>query len=204
MVGIQKTSLPYNQARPDIRTGALLLWRGRGIVSKFIRVAGRSKYSHAGMAMWVHGILLCLEVREFAGGRAVTLSSQVRRFPSQIDVFNPNPAFEQFDAIGAARAMLRKSGNEYSYGGIALASLIHLPVVRLYFEPGDDEEGGSDITPEYCSMAISDAAKRGGGEDPVPNLGNAWTEPGDLARSKLWDYFCTLDGDEREAAKAAA
>ncbi len=71
-------------ARHRISDGDLLLFRGAGVVSRMISVAGRSEFTHAARAAWWGRILFCLEVREFKGGRAVTLASQVRRFPGVI------------------------------------------------------------------------------------------------------------------------
>ncbi len=67
--------------------GDILLWRGRGLMSRMIATAGRSEYSHAGMAAWWHDDLMCLEVREFVGGRCVTLESQVKRCSGRVDVY---------------------------------------------------------------------------------------------------------------------
>ena len=78
-------------AAEHIADGDLFLFRGAGVVSRMISVAGRSEYTHAARAAWWGRILFCLEVREFKGGRAVTLASQVRRFPGVIDVFEANP-----------------------------------------------------------------------------------------------------------------
>ena len=76
----------------EIRDGDLLLFRGRGLVALCIGVAGRSEYTHAARAVWWGNDLFCCEVRELRGGRAVTLESQVRKFPGAIDVFEVNPS----------------------------------------------------------------------------------------------------------------
>src|SRR5690242_20741871 len=80
-------------ARRYLRDGDLLLFRGRGLVARAIRTAGRSTYSHAAMVAWCHGLCMCLELREFRGGRAVTLESQVRRFPGQVDLYTVSATF---------------------------------------------------------------------------------------------------------------
>src|ERR1043165_2196205 len=100
----------YRDIRHEILDGDLLLVRRRGLIS----IAGRGAHSHAAKAAWWRSsapavgrsrqpdalefamaagnrdILFCLEVRELHGGRAVTLSSQVKRFPGRIDVFQAN------------------------------------------------------------------------------------------------------------------
>src|SRR5260221_14371473 len=79
--------VPYRDARRQVRDSDLLLFRRRGLIS----IAGRGDHSHAAKAAWWGTDLFCLEIREWHGGRAVTLSSQVRRFPGQIDLYRANP-----------------------------------------------------------------------------------------------------------------
>ena len=66
----------------------MLLFRRRGLIA----IAGRGEHSHAAKAAWWGDDLFCLEVREWHGGRAVTLESQVAKFPGRIDVYHTNPA----------------------------------------------------------------------------------------------------------------
>ena len=75
------------EGRSKIRDADLLLFRRRGLIS----IAGRGKHSHAAKAAWWGNELMCLEVREWYGGRAVTVASQVKRCPGAIDVYRANP-----------------------------------------------------------------------------------------------------------------
>src|SRR4029079_15323530 len=63
----------FYDVQAQILDADLLLWRRRGLIAS----AGRGAYSHAGKAAWWGDDLFCLEVREWRGGRAVTLESQV-------------------------------------------------------------------------------------------------------------------------------
>jgi len=78
--------VPLAEAREQIADGDLLLFRRRSLIA----IAGRGEHSHAAKAAWWGDELFCLEVREWHGGRAVTLASQVRRFPGRIDVHRAN------------------------------------------------------------------------------------------------------------------
>ena len=175
--------------RRELRDGDLLLFRGHGLTSRLIRTAGRSEYSHAAMVAWCHGLCMCLEMRELRGGRAVTLASQVERFPGCIDAYTVRGVFwNKFDRHAAVQAMIRRCGGQYSYAGLWSAALLHLPFVRLLAKPNlDDVDQGADAMPEFCSQAVANAARLGGGIDPVPNTSDRITEPGDLARSHLWE-----------------
>ena len=181
--------------RADIRNGDLLLFRGSGLLSRLIQAAGRSAYSHAAKAVWWHGELFCVEVREFHGGRAVTLASQVQRYPGQIDVFEANAKnrWVDFDRNECCRVMLSMAGCDYGYFAVLLAALRHLPVVRLFVTPNDDDFDESGKSQPFCSHACA-IADRAGGTDPVPHLADRVTEPADLARSPFYAYRFTLAG----------
>lgn len=178
----------YPHVRSGIADGDLLLFRRRGLIS----IAGRGRHSHAAKAAWWRGTLFCLEVREWYGGRAVTLSSQVARYPGRIDVFSANaenrwPEYDRRTAVGTMR---RLAGCDYGYRHVLSASLLHLPFVRLLARANLDDLAESS-RPPFCSEAVS-RAERSGGVDVVPHLADHFTEPADLARSPFYQYRFTL------------
>ncbi len=180
----------------DIRDGDLLLFRGRGLASRLIGVAGRSDYTHAARAVWWGVDLFCCEVRELRGGRAVTLVSQVRKYPGAIDVFEVNPSnrWREYDRRGAVRYMRRLAGCDYGYLGVLQAALRHAPLWRFLVRPDSDDQRAPD-QPPFCSQASTMADRIGGGVDPVPHLADRLTEPADLARSPFYRYRFTLAGE---------
>lgn len=179
----------------SIRDGDLLLFRGQGLVSRLIRVAGRSEYTHAARAIWWDNLLFCCEVRELKGGRAVTLESQVRKFPGQIDVFETNPGrrWVHYNRREAMRCMRRLAGCDYGYFGVLMAALLHLPLWRCLVRP-DLNDHKMTSQPPFCSEACAHADRIGGKVDPVPHLADRVTEPADLARSPFYRYRFTLAG----------
>jgi hypothetical protein len=189
MVSSDLTFVPYRHARHRVRDSDLLLFRRRGLIS----IAGRGDHSHAAKAAWWQEDLFCLEVREWLGGRAVTLSSQVRRFPGRIDVFQTNPGnrWPDYDRAGATRAMRRLAGCGYGYWGVATASLLHLPFARLLAR-ADVRDDEFEVRPPFCSQACAMSDRVGGGVDPVSHLADHMTLPGDLARSPFYQYQFTL------------
>ncbi|GAG13365.1 unnamed protein product [marine sediment metagenome] len=182
----------YREARSLIADGDLLLYRRRSLIS----IAGRGRHSHAAKAAWWEGDLFCLEIRGLIGGRAVTLSSQVRRCPGRIDVYGANPdgRWPQYDRAGASRFMRRLAGCDYGYRGLISAALLHLPVVRWFVRANMDDEA-ADRRPPFCSHACAMADRVGGGVDPVKHLADRLTEPADLARSPFYRYRFTLMPD---------
>jgi len=190
---MQSTTEPrlvrYRDVRREIADGDLLLYRRWGAIA----VAGRGRHSHAAKAAWWQEDLFCLEVREWVGGRAVTLSSQVARFPGRIDVFevNPDNRWPEYDRAGAVHVMRRLAGCDYGYASLVTAGMLHLPVVRWFVRPNVVDET-FDRRPPFCSQACALADRMGGGVDPVLHLADQFTEPADLARSPFYRYRFTL------------
>ncbi len=179
----------YSDVRRQIADGDLLLFRRHSVVS----IVGRGLHTHAAKAAWWDEDLFCLEIRQLVGGRAVTLSSQVRRYPDRIDVYevNPDGRWPEYDRPGAVRYMRRLTGCDYGYRGLIATALLHLPVIR-WFVRADVDDRAFDRRPPFCSHACAMSDRLGGGVDPVPHLADRFTEPADLARSSFYRYRFTL------------
>lgn len=177
----------------EIATADLLLFRGSGIISKAIRTVSRGIHSHAAKASWHNGRLMCLEVREFRGGRAVTLESQVARYPGRIDVFRVNAQgrWPEYDRDAADEFMWGLTGVSYGYGSIMASAMMHLPIVRWMVDPPTADEVFDTRLP-VCSAACAMADGWAGKVDPVPNLASWAVTPADLARSMFYQYLFTL------------
>ena len=211
--------LPYNEAKPLIRDGDILLQRGKSTISKFLKISGKGAYSHAGVASWVGGSLEILQFREFRGGEALSFSSQVRRFPGQWDVFRPSENAEilyfdgkavqrmevKTDPVSVCHFFRQHTGTSYGWGNIFFASLRHLFFVRLFF-PAEINDLSNSKSPPYCSQAIATCwrlthtYKLESGQtvhlDLVPRLADWLTEPSDLSRSTLLNYLFTVGKDK--------
>ena len=179
----------YPSVRHRIRDSDLLLFRRRGPIA----IAGRGDHCHAAKAAWWGNDLFCLEVLQWFGGRAVTLSSQVEGWPGRIDVYQANPdnRWPQYDRGGAVRLMRRLCGCPYGYVALAGTALLHMPIVRWFMRPNLEDEGPCR-RPPFRSQACSMADRLGGGVDPVEHLPDRLTEPADLARSPFYQYRFTL------------
>ena len=180
-----KTLLSYAESRPRIRNADLLLFRPRNRMARAIAVAGRSEYVHAAMAGWWNDRLMCLETTS-GGGRAVLLSNLVERWPGAVDWFQANAIRRRFSRTKAIETMIAATGRDYGWINLFAAATLHLPVFRFLASPSDEDSAASP-RPPFCSQAVA-AACRSGGVDPVPNLTDRLTEPGDLARSPFFAY----------------
>jgi hypothetical protein len=179
----------YADVRDTIHDADLLLFRRRNRIARLIAVAGRSQYVHAAMAGWWRERLMCVEMTS-GGGRAQLLSNIVRRWPGVVDVYQANSLRRRFSRRRALLAMIGITGKQYGWAGLCRAALLHLPVFRFLAQP-DTNDLEASPWPPFCSQAVA-MADRAGGIDPVPNLADRLTEPGDLARSAFYEYRCTL------------
>ncbi len=187
----------YTTIRHEIWNGDLLLFRKSriGFLDGLIAVAGRGIYSHAAKAAWWDNDLFCLEVREFHGGRAVTLSSQVHRYPERIDVFRPNAdnRWPHYCPDASIDMMKRFAGCDYGYSNVLCAAMTHLPLFRMFVRPDrNDTAFHVPRKPPFCSEAVALSDRIGGGVDPIPSLSDRFAEPSDLARSPFYKYHFTL------------
>ncbi len=190
-------TVDYINIRQEIWNGDLLLFRKRPLrlLSSSIAIAGRGIYSHAAKAAWWDDDLFCLEVREFHGGRAVSLSSQVRRYPNLIDVFRPNAdnRWPHYQPNASVEMMRHWAGCDYGYKNVMMAAMTHLPLFRIFIRPDrNDNAIRHRNKPPFCSEAVATAERIGGGVDPIPHLADRFAEPSDLARSPFYKYLFTL------------
>lgn len=179
----------------QLKRADLLLFRGNRFFSKLIKAAGRSEYSHAAKIDIIGGVPYCVEIREWIGGRMVTLESQILKYPGRIDVFRVNPRnFREYSAQAAVTHMRQFAGKSYGWYSVFRAAIQHLPIIRLIWPPDFSAENGDGFkSPLFCSQACA-IADRLAGHDPVPHLADKFTLPGDLARSEFYEYKFTLTG----------
>jgi hypothetical protein len=181
-----------SEAEPVIGNGWIALYRGSGVISKIIQAYTGGPYSHAAMIRKNNGHCDVLELREFYGGRAVTLQSQVESFPGSIDVYSPNmicwPEYQHRNAVEVMRYL---TGRKYGYLAVARLALMRLPLMRmiwpLYLDDPDITDHAKVGAPN-CSHAVCAACRLGGGVDPVPRKPDHLVTPNDLSWSLLFKF----------------
>lgn len=176
-------STNYSQIRHDIWVGDLLLFRRKSAISKY----SEGPYSHAALVTWYGSTLLCVESREWHGGRAVTLSSQIQQHPACIDVYRPKITGKQCSA--AAELAIRQTGHAYNYRGIVWASLLRMPLLRFLYEKLTLREidptanvKSAFYSPKFCSQLVT-WCYRAVGFDCCPGLADAFVTPNHLGHS---------------------
>lgn len=202
----------YDEAIKQIQTGDVLLFKAPPFpsIGWWITQYTGGKHSHVGLAHKYGEHVYCVEQREFKGGRAVNLATQVDQNPSRIDVYRPKQEVVSHECeekngeifvktvkysftpeIGDAiiDTAMELTGTEYGWRNIWEIFKGYMPVGRLIYsrKNGDDE-----ISKAYVCSTLVTYAYRINFLDPCPNLRDAKTKPADLAQSSLFDYLFTI------------
>lgn len=206
--------LPYSTAKPLIKEGDVLLFRGRGLVSFLIQKFNMSPYSHVGVASWhnfksgsLDGILECVEFREWKGGRTIVLDRYIQNMPNIIDVYRPVPFFsavkmdkelktytvrKRFNGRLVTRTMRMMTGLPYGWPRIWWLVKYNLPLFKLFYSYKDfTNDALKDVIYPVCSTAVSYAFNRHR-YDLINNKGDNWMQPGDIAQSPRLNYLFTI------------
>jgi len=106
-------AVEYDDNRGEIKNGDVLLYRGRSLESRLIRWATRSRYSHAGLAVWWNGRLMVME----AVGRGVVvtpLSKNVSFYPGYVEWFTSVEEIPDHQRLQMVELAQQELGKEYA------------------------------------------------------------------------------------------
>ena len=203
-------ALSYTEGRSLIKDGDVLLFRGKGWISRIIGGITGSPYTHVGLANWVNNVHLeCIHIREFKGGVASNLSILAKNFDCQIDVYRAIPHFTEmtfnmetkeviitrkdFDGSKVADTFRGLLGQPYNYRYIWNIFKYNMMGLRIFYNKNKTMENGEETLVPYhiCSSGVAHAFSKNG-YDLVYNRGDAYNNPGDLARSPRLNYLFTL------------
>jgi hypothetical protein len=177
----------------NVQDGDWLLFRSRkdiDLVSDAIMAGGRSPYYHAGMACWSHGRLMCVETKQYVGGRSVSVANLLSSDPVlAIDVRHITA--KRYNREKAVGGMLDFTGRNYGWRALLKTTLTKVIILRWFIRPSNNDNENGSLP--YCSMAVSRASQKAG-FDPVKLLSSGFTEPGDLGRvsDTIAPYIGTL------------
>lgn len=162
----------YTRARPEFTDGDVLLFRGRGPMSRMIRTLTTSPYSHVGLVMRFEGHVYCVEAVG-KGVRLILMSEAVRQYHGGIDYYRLREATPE-QRRGALGFCLQQLGKLYDHAGL----LRFLAVLVLRRKPRAWRDRYW-----FCSELVA-AAYRSHGITLAPER-PAYTSPADLALSPL-------------------
>jgi len=168
----------YSDIRLQIRDGDVLLYEGFTLPSRIIRWATRSRYTHAGVAVWWNDRLMVLE----AVGRGVSvtpLSANLRRYRGHVQWFTTTKPISQ----AKRREMIQFAQQELGKG-YALWKSIVLGFFILFRRNVDKRDRLRRENKLYCSWYVAQIYNVVG-LDLKKGVSDRFMTPDDIARSPL-------------------
>lgn len=207
----QMVEVKFKDASELLNEADILLFRGKGFWSYFIKRASEGRYSHVGLAT-AHGangskIWECVEFKENKGGRIVNLQKYVELYEGKIDVYRASSAKKVYEfmpdgSIDNKNIVLKKkkitntmrsmAGLPYGWKRIAWMAQRKVPFLRwLYNIESVSNDENKDLIYPVCSTAVAYSFAKNG-YDLVHNRADMATEPSDISRSPLLSYLFTI------------
>jgi hypothetical protein len=191
----RKGQQAYSEARADIRTGDVLLFRGTSALSRVIQWGSRSVYSHAGFAaLWGGRVMVFQSTGR--GAEVLPLSTAVGSYDGRVDLYR---------LAEGARAAVREEA--LVAAGIALLGRRYAtwPLLGLMWRMAQGrfrgrKDAGKDPLEVFCSQYVSHCF-RAAGLDLVPDTDDASTSPGDLSLSAHLTMEAVLRDDTGTRAR---
>ena len=179
----------YDTIRHRVRDGDILLFQGKGWVSRIIRWGSDSTYSHAGLTAWWGERLLVFQ----SAGRGVEVlpvSSAVYEYDGQVDWWVVKREREaELDRGELLRHAVTQLGTPYAKTGVLeLMWRMAIGKFRGRRDPRVDPEG------MFCSQYVSYCYRKAG-LDLRPDTDDACTSPGDLATCGVLENRAVLHYD---------
>ena len=202
---------PLSEGKLLLQEGDVLLYRGTGLISRFIQKISKGKYSHVAVASKdAQGEWESVQLREFKGGIAINLENDIKKNKSVIDVFRPIPKFtiikfnpetkkvetvyKKFDGNPVTRCMRDLTGFAYGYNRIYFLWRYY---TRFWYDWSTitTDDTAKEIVFPVCSTAVAHCFTKNG-YDLLKNRSDEYMSPSDLALSARLNYLFTLTVEE--------
>jgi len=171
-------TVEYDEGRLHIKNGDVLMYRGRSLESWIIQWATRSRYSHAGLAVWWNNRLMVMEA--VGKGVIVTpLSKNVISYPGDVEWFTSADEIPDDHRLRMVEFAQQELGKEY-----ALWRAVLLGFRRLFQH---DVERRDSLRREgrlFCSHYVAETYNAVG-RDLKKDVSDRFMSPGDIASSPL-------------------
>jgi len=166
----------YGDVRLQIQNGDVLMYRGRSLESRLICLLTRSRYSHAGLAVWWNDRLVVMEA--VGKGVMVTpLSSNVRHYDGRVEWFTSREDIPQGDRMLLVAYAQRELGKEYATWRAILLG------VRILFNRRVEERDRLRREQKlFCSYYVAQAYNAIN-RDLKRGFSDRFMSPGDIAAS---------------------
>lgn len=175
----------YKLYRDRIKDGDILLYKGKSLLSKIIRLLTKSEYSHAGIAVWWNDRLMVLE----AVGKGVILtpmSKNLKHYKGTVHWFTSKKAIPYTKRLNMVQFAQQELGKEYSKW-----KLIVFGYKLLFGKDRDKKDKFRKTNSLVCSHYVAQIYNYGG-LDLTEGVSDAFTLPEDIAKSDKLTYKSIL------------
>ena len=184
----------YGDARLQIKNGDVLMYRGRSLQSRLICLLTRSRYSHAGLAVWWNDRLVVMEA--VGKGVMVTpLSSNVRHYDGRVEWYTSREDIPDSERIMLVAFAQRELGKEYATWRAILLGLRIL--INRRVEERDKLRREQKLFCSYYVAQAYNAIHR----DLKRSFSDRFMSPGDIAASPLLRRVAILRKKDVTTAK---
>jgi hypothetical protein len=189
-----KSKVDYQSIRKQIRTGDILLFKGRRLLSKVIEGISRSPYSHVAFLTWWDGRVIALQ-SDLRGVEVIPASMLVCQYQGKVEWWRladeHREGFDERDFLDRALTLIGIRYGYFALIGVAIRTLLGMSVVRRL----------SHVRPStlFCSSFVSYCYEN---EKIAINAkaGAGGTSPADFALSGVFDKPQQLfDGSDHQA-----
>lgn len=175
----------YDDIRNQIQNGDVLMYRGRSLESRIIMFVTRSRYSHAGIAVWWNERLMVME----AIGKGVvvqSLSQSVYDFYGDVELFTSKEEIPPEQRLQMITFAQQELGKEYAAWRAILLGL------KILFQK--NKERRDKLRRErrlFCSYYVAQTYNSIG-RDLKKGVSDRFMTPGDIAESPLLRHVAVL------------
>jgi hypothetical protein len=168
-------NLEYAEVRDQFKSGDIVLFKGRGLISNLIKKFTKSEYSHSGIVSWWNERLMVLEA--VGKGVVVTaLSSNVKNYHGDIEWYSCKEELSEIRRNSLVAYAQLELGKDYD-----TMQLIKIALRRIFKLPIDDYDKLRSRPKQFCSCYVS-SAYTAIDIDLKEGASNDFTTPDDIAR----------------------
>jgi len=168
----------YEDVRNQIKDGDVLMYRGKSWESRIIMLVTRSKFSHAGIAVWWNQRLMVME----AIGKGVVvrpLSLSVQKYYGDVELYTAAEEIPDVDRLKMITLAQQELGKEYATWKATLLGL------KILFQRNKEKRDSLRRERQlFCSYYVAHSYNAIG-RDLKKGISDRFMTPGDIAESPL-------------------
>lgn len=168
----------YEEVRPQIKNGDVIMYEGKSMVPKLVSWFTRSPYSHAGIAVWWNERLMVMEAA-MRGVMVMPLSRNIFRHKGKVEWFTSKQEISDEDRLRMVIFAQEELGKSFARWKAVLFGLKVL--LNRNLSKKDQLRMENKL---FCSQYVAQIYNSIG-LDLKKNREDRFMSPGDIARSPL-------------------